>query len=236
MPIVAETIALITSDVGSANYTNAWAAIEAKVEAVRSSPSLLGYYICDDCDNAASFPPLQMAQFYQALKGLDPFHVVLGAPWATPWALFTYGESAGALSLDYAQGLCECACSERGRMWRKDAVTYACPSRPTRPPLQWKTTYRSRRSTPKTTASELGCSSSPLLTPRRATPSRAPMAHTPISQLRGHRSWRRLSLGSALCSSVVRTCNPLRVCAVHVPRCCKALAVRLAEALGGTGT
>ena len=44
-----------------------------------------------------------MAQVYQAIKAYDPFHIVIGAPWATPWALFAFGESVGALSMDYAQ-------------------------------------------------------------------------------------------------------------------------------------
>ena len=44
-----------------------------------------------------------MAQVYQAIKAHDPFHIVIGAPWATPWALFAFGESVGALSMDYAQ-------------------------------------------------------------------------------------------------------------------------------------
>lgn len=44
-----------------------------------------------------------MAQLYQALKAYDPFHIVIGAPWAYPFAIYTYGESAGALSLDYLQ-------------------------------------------------------------------------------------------------------------------------------------
>ena len=39
----------------------------------------------------------------QAIKAYDPFHVILGAPWASPWALFAFGESVGSLSLDYAQ-------------------------------------------------------------------------------------------------------------------------------------
>ena len=34
---------------------------------------------------------------------MDPFHVSVGAPWAQPWAVYTFGESGGALSLDYAQ-------------------------------------------------------------------------------------------------------------------------------------
>ena len=88
MPLVSDVVLLLNSTLGSANYTKAWASIEAKVRSVRHSRSLLGYYICDDCNNAGSFPPREMAQLYQALKLLDPFHVVLGAPWAFSWSLF----------------------------------------------------------------------------------------------------------------------------------------------------
>jgi hypothetical protein len=59
--------------------------------------------ICDDCNNADSFPPKKMAQLYVAIKAIDPFHVVIGAPWARPWSLYQYGDDAGQLSLDYAQ-------------------------------------------------------------------------------------------------------------------------------------
>ena len=102
MPLVAETEAAIRSEPGTANYTKAWAAIEAKVAAVKHSKSLLAYYICDDCNNP-TFPPAKMAAVYQRIKQLDPHHITVGAPWATPWALFAFGESAGYLSLDYAQ-------------------------------------------------------------------------------------------------------------------------------------
>ena len=103
MPLVADVMLLLKSAVGSANYTKAWAGIEENVRAVRHSKSLFGYYICDDCDNAQSFPPLKMAQLYEAIKYLDPHHVVLGAPWAHPWSLSQYGDDAGFLSLDYMQ-------------------------------------------------------------------------------------------------------------------------------------
>jgi hypothetical protein len=44
-----------------------------------------------------------MAQVYQAIKAYDPFHIVIGAPWAAPWSLYTFGESVGSLGMDYAQ-------------------------------------------------------------------------------------------------------------------------------------
>jgi hypothetical protein len=55
-----------------------------------------------DC-NTPNFPPLKMAQVYQAIKAYDPFHIVIGAPWAAPWSLYTFGESVGSLGMDYAQ-------------------------------------------------------------------------------------------------------------------------------------
>ena len=84
MPLVADVVKLLNATVGSSNFTLAWESLkarmiaglsipfpdphnrwEAKVASVRHSPSLLGYYICDDCDNAATFPPKKMAQLYQ---------------------------------------------------------------------------------------------------------------------------------------------------------------------------
>ena len=75
MPLVAEVVVLLGSEVGSVNYTMAWKSLETKVKSVRNSPSLLGFYICDDCDNAGSFPPAKMAQLYVAIK-----YVVIASP------------------------------------------------------------------------------------------------------------------------------------------------------------
>jgi len=44
-----------------------------------------------------------MAQLYVAIKALDPYHIIIGAPWQVPWSLSQYGDDAGALSLDYLQ-------------------------------------------------------------------------------------------------------------------------------------
>jgi len=44
-----------------------------------------------------------MALLYQAIKFIDPYHLVLGAPWQYPWSLSQYGDDAGFLSLDYMQ-------------------------------------------------------------------------------------------------------------------------------------
>jgi hypothetical protein len=101
--IVAQVKKVLASEPGTANFTAAWREVEAAVAVVRDHPALLGYYICDDCNQPEIFPPLKMSQLYGALKALDPFHVTLGAPWMNPWALFVFGESAGYLSLDYAQ-------------------------------------------------------------------------------------------------------------------------------------
>lgn len=103
MPLVADVVGLLNSTIGSQNYTEHWNNIKSKVASVRHSPSLLGYYICDDCNNAGSFPPKKMALFYEALKNLDPYHITIGAPWMAPWSIYQYGDDAGALSLDYPQ-------------------------------------------------------------------------------------------------------------------------------------
>merc|ERR1712028_14678 len=103
MHLVFETMRILNSTVGDANYTKAWNELVAKVNLVRTSSSLLGYYICDDCDNAQIFPPAKMAQLYVAIKALDPYHIIIGAPWQVPWSLSQYGDDAGALSLDYLQ-------------------------------------------------------------------------------------------------------------------------------------
>jgi hypothetical protein len=48
---------------------------------VRNSSHLLAYYVCDDCDNGGKYPMRRMAAIYTAIKRIDPFHVVMGAPW-----------------------------------------------------------------------------------------------------------------------------------------------------------
>ena len=103
MPLVADVVPLLNATVGSPAFASAWARIEDKVRSVRHSPSLLSYYVCDDCDNAASFPPSKMALLYEGLKALDPHHIITGAPWEYPWSLAQYGDDAGYLSLDVMQ-------------------------------------------------------------------------------------------------------------------------------------
>ena len=61
MPLVADVVAVLNSTVDSVNYTAAWSRLTAKIESVKDSKSLLGYYICDDCDNAKAFPADKMA-------------------------------------------------------------------------------------------------------------------------------------------------------------------------------
>jgi hypothetical protein len=45
MPLVFDVVDILNSTVGSANYTAAWARMEAKIDSVRNSPALLGYYV-----------------------------------------------------------------------------------------------------------------------------------------------------------------------------------------------
>jgi hypothetical protein len=45
MPIVSDVVKILNSTVGSANYTAAWARMVAKIDSVRNSPALLGYYV-----------------------------------------------------------------------------------------------------------------------------------------------------------------------------------------------
>ena len=59
--VVAAAMALHVSEPGSSNFTTAWSQLEAAVESVRDSPSLLGYYLCDDCNQADKFPPFKQA-------------------------------------------------------------------------------------------------------------------------------------------------------------------------------
>ena len=88
--------AYVLSQAPSSNWSNmdAWASFKAKVEMVRDSPALLGYYMCklestatlfasskpqsgctgDDC-GPGRFPHEGAARVYSALKQLDPFHL-----------------------------------------------------------------------------------------------------------------------------------------------------------------
>ena len=74
------------------------------MDLVRSSSHLLGWYVCDDCDNANTFPLDGMAAVYTAIKQHDPFHVLLGAPWGGTWSVSSWSENGGGrLSLDVPQ-------------------------------------------------------------------------------------------------------------------------------------
>ena len=99
MPLVEDVIKALNATLGSADYLKAWSMIKTKVKSVRSSLSLLGYYICDDCNNAQSFPPKRLAQLSDAIHALDPYHITIGAPWARPWSLYQYGDDAGTSGL-----------------------------------------------------------------------------------------------------------------------------------------
>lgn len=74
------------------------------MDRVRSSSHLLGWYVCDDCDRADTFPLAGMAAVYKAIKQHDPFHVLLGAPWGGSWSVSSWSENGGGeLSLDVPQ-------------------------------------------------------------------------------------------------------------------------------------
>jgi hypothetical protein len=55
---------------------------------VKDHPALLAYYICDDCH-----PQDEMAQIYNTLKELDPYHIVSGATFG---AVQNYGDGIGS--------------------------------------------------------------------------------------------------------------------------------------------
>ena len=75
-----------------------WSRLKEKVELVKASPALLGYYLCDDC--GSNFHGEGAARVYSALKQLDPFHLTLGA--TRPCVIYTYSDNdGGQLSLDY---------------------------------------------------------------------------------------------------------------------------------------
>merc|ERR1711865_230038 len=65
--LVGEVIQLLNTT-GAGNNTANWAKLIARMNLVRDSPSLLGYYICDDCDRADVFPVQGMARLYTVLK------------------------------------------------------------------------------------------------------------------------------------------------------------------------
>lgn len=81
--LVSEVVAILNKTSGG-NTTTKWEALFAKAEQVRSSPSLLGWYVCDDCDDAI-FDKVGLATIYTALKAWDPAHVLFGADWTAPW-------------------------------------------------------------------------------------------------------------------------------------------------------
>eukprot|EP00931_Biecheleriopsis_adriatica_P105159 TRINITY_DN7972_c1_g1_i2.p1 TRINITY_DN7972_c1_g1~~TRINITY_DN7972_c1_g1_i2.p1 ORF type:complete len:421 (+),score=55.15 TRINITY_DN7972_c1_g1_i2:24-1265(+) len=62
-------------DLDSSAFTNLslWR-VNQSVMLVKDHPALLGYYICDDCHTEP-----HMAQVYNSIKILDPFHITVGA-------------------------------------------------------------------------------------------------------------------------------------------------------------
>lgn len=71
-------------DNASMNTTSGW--LFGNVSAVRNHSAILGYYICDDCCGGQSSVSEQ-AQLYNAIKQLDPFHIIVGALqcWSAFW-------------------------------------------------------------------------------------------------------------------------------------------------------
>lgn len=60
---------------------NCWKWQQASMAKVQHSTRLLAWYVCDDCDNAVPYPLDGLQRVYTELKRLDPFHLVMGAPW-----------------------------------------------------------------------------------------------------------------------------------------------------------
>ena len=72
MALVPEVVRLLNAtSCHDPEYTAAWSDLVRKVDSVRHSPSLLSYYICDDCDNAQAFPPEKMAYVWCDLTTLS---------------------------------------------------------------------------------------------------------------------------------------------------------------------
>lgn len=100
--LVSAVATMINTTLGF-NSSGAWLNFTRAMDRVRKSPSLLGYYICDDCDVATHYPPAGLAKMYTAIKMRDPYHITLGAPWSSPWGLSTWSEAGGDLALDIDQ-------------------------------------------------------------------------------------------------------------------------------------
>lgn len=72
---------------------DAWKNITRKIELVKDHPAILGWYTCDDeCDHRGDV--------YTAIKQLDPFHAIYGAP--ATFNGWMFGEASGpwGLALD----------------------------------------------------------------------------------------------------------------------------------------
>jgi len=76
---------------GFNNTPGAWDDLIASTDRVRKSPSLLGWYLCDDCH---TFPVEEMAKAYDGLKMYDMMHPMFGADWSQPWANWIWGEQS----------------------------------------------------------------------------------------------------------------------------------------------
>jgi hypothetical protein len=91
------------------NTSASWARFVELINAVKGSPSILGYYICDDCTGMATRQDpsakltnwdncLAMAAVYSSLRELDPYHLTFGAVQTSD--LWSFSDGPGALSID----------------------------------------------------------------------------------------------------------------------------------------
>ena len=86
--LVWKVIPVLNATTGG-NTTEKWANLTKSADRVRNSPSLVGYYTCDDCDNGALYTSAGLAEVYDQLKLRDPYHLTFGADWSQPWANYS---------------------------------------------------------------------------------------------------------------------------------------------------
>jgi hypothetical protein len=93
--LVWKVIPVLNATTGG-NTTEKWANLTKSADRVRNSPSLIGFYTCDDCDNGALYTSAGLAEVYDQLKLRDPYHLTFGADWSQPWANYAWSEAVGA--------------------------------------------------------------------------------------------------------------------------------------------
>ncbi|KAH8075411.1 ATPase [Aureococcus anophagefferens] len=98
--LVWKVIPVLNATTGG-NTTEKWANLTKSADRVRNSPSLVGYYTCDDCDNGALYTSAGLAEVYDQLKLRDPYHLHFGADWSQPWANYAWSVAVGASVENY---------------------------------------------------------------------------------------------------------------------------------------